>query len=134
MGIIRKRKLGSCPRERAFLHKWLLRKGIRYINKMKFVPELILDEYETDLAQHTFPFPAYFGKEERIKVIEQFIDYTLNIYPEYRKLLKVTSLYSKDVGFLLGYSSPASWNSSYNRLKYIRAIITILRIYQQSVN
>ncbi len=129
----RKPKLSRCPRERAFLHKWLKRKGVKYINKMKFIPELILMEYETHLFKHTYFFPKYFTSEERLKVIGDYIEYHLHIYPEYKKILKITGLYNKDVAILFGYSSLFSWNSSYNRLKYIKAIVKIVDKYKEEL-
>jgi hypothetical protein len=113
-----------------YLNKWLLRYGKIAIRKHKNMPVLILNTYEDHINSIGKRFIDN-TTDMRLKAIDNYIDYVVNIEPTYKRLLKLHDLKGWHIGKMLGYKTALTWHKSYKRYTYIRFLVTMISKHEE---
>lgn len=117
-------------REMDYLNSWLLRYGKVKVRKYQHIPQVILNTYLSDLVTFNKSFEGN-SDDQRLRYINEYTDYILNVEPTYKRFLKLHSLKGYEIGGMLGYKNQNTWHTSYKRYTYIRAIVTLINKHEE---
>jgi hypothetical protein len=118
------------PRESQYLSKYLRREGMNKIYKYRNTPEIILKEYLIFKKENNKTFEIESTDQKILNYILSYIDYITNVYPKYKKFLKLHNLKSYEIGLMAGFKNSKSWHDSVSKFKIIRLVVTMVNKHE----
>lgn len=101
------------------------------IYKYRNAPQIILTNYKLHLQQQGKTFESPGTDDQRGSYIIEYIDFIINVYPKYKKFLKLHNLKSYQIGLMIGYKNAPSWHGSYRKLNYMRFVVNLISLHKE---